>query len=149
MNERYTSIEDQLKQLRDLVKDDEKDINQRIERILSLMTSNMTFIKQMIQIEDTDNEKLTEQEKINARQELQFAGLVDRQNRFSMSLVSIDNNTKAILAELGKLKAKSIQHDQFHIKLAVIGTVVLSIGAWLLAGDNLTKLIVALKQLSP
>jgi len=146
LNQHYQSLEEQLKQLKELVKDDEKDTSHRIERILTLMTSNMAYIKQMIQIEDINNEKLTEQEKINAKQELQFSGLMDRQNKFAISLANFDNNTKAILKELGKLKAKTIQHDQFNLRLVTIGSITIGVGAWLLTGDNLAKLIVALQQ---
>lgn len=149
LDERMTSLESSFKQLQEMSKEEGRDTAQRIERILSLMTSNMAFIKQMIQLEDVNTDKLTEQEKINANQELQFTGLIDRQNRFAMCLTSIDNNTKAILEEISKLKARATQNDQFHFRLVVIGSIAIGVVTWLMTGDNLMKIANFLHSIYP
>lgn len=148
LSERYTSIEQQLRRLETLVKSDSKETTQRIERILALMTSNLTFIKQMIQLEDVDNDKLVEQEKVSNRQDLQVATLIERQNRYAVSLATMDKNNHTIMEEIAKLKEKDVEHDKFHIKVMTIASVVSGIAIWLLTGDNLAKLTVFLVNIT-
>ena len=148
LSERYTSIEQQLRRLETLVKSDSKETTQRIERILALMTSNLTFIKQMIQLEDVDNDKLVEQEKVSNRQDLQVATLIERQNRYAVSLATMDKNNHTIMEEIAKLKEKGVEHDKFHIKVMTIASVVSGIAIWLLTGDNLAKLTVFLVNIT-
>lgn len=148
LSERYTSIEQQLRRLEALVKSDSKETTQRIERILALMTSNLTFIKQMIQLEDVDNDKLVEQEKVSNRQDLQVATLIERQNRYAVSLATMDKNNHTIMEEIAKLKEKDVEHDKFHIKVMTIASVVSGIAIWLLTGDNLAKLTVFLVNIT-
>ena len=148
LSERYTSIEQQLRRLETLVKSDSKETTQRIERILALMTSNLTFIKQMIQLEDANNDKLVEQEKVSNRQDLQVATLIERQNRYAVSLATMDKNNHTIMEEIAKLKEKDVEHDKFHIKVMTIASVVSGIAIWLLTGDNLAKLTVFLVNIT-
>ena len=148
LSERYTSIEQQLRRLETLVKSDSKETTQRIERILALMTSNLTFIKQMIQLEDADNDKLVEQEKVSNRQDLQVATLIERQNRYAVSLATMDKNNHTIMEEIAKLKEKDVEYDKFHIKVMTIASVVSGIAIWLLTGDNLAKLTVFLVNIT-
>lgn len=148
LSERYTSIEQQLRRLETLVKSDSKETTQRIERILALMTSNLTFIKQMIQLEDVDNDKLVEQEKVSNRQDLQVATLIERQNRYAVSLATMDKNNHTIMEEIAKLKEKDVEYDKFHIKVMTIASVVSGIAIWLLTGDNLAKLTVFLVNIT-
>lgn len=146
--ERYTSMEQQLRNLESLVKSDSKETTQRIERILALMTSNLTFIKQMIQLEDVNNDKLVEQEKVNNRQELQVATLIERQNRYAVSLATMDKNNHTIMEEIAKLKEKDVEHDKFQVKVMTIASVISGIAIWLLTGDNLAKLTVFLVSIT-
>lgn len=148
LSERYTSIEQQLRRLETLAKSDSKETTQRIERILALMTSNLTFIKQMIQLEDVNNDKLVEQEKVSNRQDLQVATLIERQNRYAVSLATMDKNNHTIMEEIAKLKEKEVEHDKFHIKVMTIVSVVSGIAIWLLTGDNLAKLTVFLVNIT-
>ena len=148
LSERYTSIEQQLRRLETLAKSDSKETTQRIERILALMTSNLTFIKQMIQLEDVNNDKLVEQEKVSNRQDLQVATLIERQNRYAVSLATMDKNNHTIMEEIAKLKEKEVEHDKFHIKVMTIASVVSGIAIWLLTGDNLAKLTVFLVNIT-
>lgn len=148
LNEKYEELKRQLTELQGDLKDEEQNTAQRIERILALMTSNMAFIKQMIQIEDVNNDKLVEQEKINNRQELQVASLIERQNRFAVGMSTMDKNFKTIMSEIQKLKAKDVEHDKFQWKVTVLAGVAISVFVWLMTGDNLAKLTVLLVSLS-
>lgn len=148
LKERYEGLEQQLKKLESLLKSDHRETAQRIERILALMTSNLTFIKQMIQLEDANNDKLTEQEKLNNRQELQAASFIERQNQLSVSLATMDKNNHIIMDEIAKLKTKDLEHDQFEFKVMTVASVVSAIIFWLMTGDNLAKLTVFLSSLT-
>lgn len=148
LEERYESLEKQLKKLESLLKSDHRETAQRIERILALMTSNLSFIKQMIQLEDANNDKFTDQEKLNNRQELQVASLIERQNQLAVSLATMDKNNHTIMDEIAKLKTKDIEHDQFKFKVMTVASVVSAILFWLMTGDNLAKLTVFLLNLT-
>lgn len=144
LHEKYESMEEQLRKIEEDIQKDNQETTQRIERILALMTSNLTFIKQMIQLEGVNNDKLTDQEKINNRQELQMANLIDRQNRFAVSLTAMDKNNKTIMSEIEKLKAKDVEHDKFQVKVMTVASIIMAVITWLMTGDNLAKLTVFL-----
>lgn len=146
LKDKYDSLSEQISSIANSLKRNDTEMVQRIERIMNLMTSNMSFIKQIIQIEEANNDKLAEQEKINMKQELQFSSLVEKQNRFSQSLKNMDTNTRAILQEIEVLKANDVSHDKFRYKIITIASVVTGIVVWLLTGDNLAKLVILVDQ---
>lgn len=137
LNNKYKDLDEQLHKLCYSAKEANKDTSDRIDRILSLMNSNMAYIKQMIELTSFNCEKLDTQDKINLKRETQINTIVDRQNRFSNSLVQVNNNTKVILNEISDLQGKVAKNDAFRTKftsLTVLGVAILS---WLLAGDHL------------
>jgi len=138
-------------QYKELVKSLDKnndDIVDRVENILSLMSSNMAFIKQMIYVEENTNSRLNEQEKLNAKQELNFSSLVDRQNRLAQAINNMNKNTKLIMTELEKVKANEQEHDKFRTRIAIFGTIGVMVIGWLLSGDNLARLILFVQNMT-
>lgn len=148
LSDKYITMEEQLRHLESALHNDNGNTNQRIERILALMTSNLAFIKQIIQIEDDTNGKIADQEKVNNHQELQISGLIDRQNRLVSSLNALNTNNTTIMNEIEKLKAKDVDHDKFQIKVISITSVIIAIITWLATGDNLAKLTMFLMNLN-
>ena len=144
----YESLKAQFTELKNCVKSDKQETQQRIERILALMTANTTFIKQMIQLVDLNNEKITEQEKIINSQEFKVSSLIDRQNRYATSLTTMDQNFRTIMKEIQKLKDKDIEHDKFQFKVMFVVSVASGAFFWLVSGDNLAKLIFFLSELT-
>lgn len=112
------------------------------------MTSNMAFIKQIVQIEDANNDKLLEQERINQKQELQFSSMMDKQNRFSQSLKNMDANTRAILKEIEQLKANDQKHDNFRFRVLAVASIVTGVVVWLMTGDNFAKLVIIINEVT-
>lgn len=149
LSDKYDSIEEQFKSTSDIIRKGNDDTSQRMQRILSLMTANLAFMKQMIQLEDDSSDKLAEQERVNAKQELQFSSVIDRQNRFAQSLANMDKNSQAIIKEIEKLKEKCAEHDKFQIRVTTIVTLIAGALAWLMTGDNFAKLIVFLNSVLP
>lgn len=149
LSDKYDSIEEQFKSTSDIIRKGNDDTSQRMQRILSLMTANLAFMKQMIQLEDDSSDKLAEQERVNAKQELQFSSVIDRQNRFAQSLANMDKNSQAIIKEIEKLKEKCAEHDKFQIRVTTIVTLITGALAWLMTGDNFAKLIVFLNSVLP
>lgn len=122
------------------------DVVDRIDHILSLMTSHMMFIKQMISIEEKTSSRLDTQEKLNAKQELAFAGLIDRQNRFSQAVDNMNKNTKKIMEEIEYLRSKEVENDKFKSRMLLLGSIGSIVLYWLLSGNNLTKVLVFLNE---
>lgn len=148
LQDKYDSLAEQLQKVTEQFNRGDKDAIARIERIMNLMTSNMAFIKQIIQIEDANNDKLLAQEKLNQKQDLQYASIIERQNRFSQGLKNMDTNTRAILEEIENLKANDQKHDNFRFKVITIASIVTTVVLWLMAGDNLAKLVVIISEFS-
>ena len=146
LKDKYDSLAEQLQKVTTSFNRGDKDAIARIERIMNLMTSNMAFIKQIIQIEDVNNDKLVAQEKINQKQELQYASIIEKQNRFSQSLKNMDTNTRAILEEIENLKANDQKHDNFRFRVITIASIASGVVLWLLTGDNLAKLVIIINQ---
>ena len=146
LKDKYDSLAEQLQKVTTSFNRGDKDAIARIERIMNLMTSNMAFIKQIIQIEDVNNDKLVAQEKINQKQELQYASIIEKQNRFSQSLKNMDTNTRAILEEIENLKANDQKHDNFRFRVITIASIASGVVLWLLTGDNLAKLVIIVNQ---
>jgi len=139
-------LTEQYKDVASTLDKNNKDVLDRIDHILSLMTSHMMYIKQMIQIEESSAQRLDDQEKLNARQELQFVSLVDRQNRFSQSVENMNSNTKEILKEIAYLRAKEVDNDKFKSRIILIGTIGSAILYWLMSGNNFSKMLVMLQD---
>ena len=145
---KYESLTEQLNKVTTLFSRGDKDAIARIERIMNLMTSNMAFIKQIVQIEDANNDKLLEQERINQKQELQFSSMMDKQNRFSQSLKNMDANTRAILKEIEQLKANDQKHDNFRFRVLAVASIVTGVVVWLMTGDNFAKLVIIINEVT-
>ena len=145
---KYESLTEQLNKVTTLFSRGDKDVIARIERIMNLMTSNMAFIKQIVQIEDANNDKLLEQERINQKQELQFSSMADKQNRFSQSLKNMDANTRAILKEIEQLKANDQKHDNFRFRVLAVASIVTGVVVWLMTGDNFAKLVIIINEIT-
>lgn len=145
---KYESLTEQLNKVSTLYSRGDKDAIARIERIMNLMTSNMAFIKQIVQIEDANNDKLLEQERINQKQELQFSSMMDKQNRFSQSLKNMDANTRAILKEIEQLKANDQKHDNFRFRVLAVASIVTGVVVWLMTGDNFAKLVIIVNEIT-
>ena len=145
---KYESLTEQLNKVSTLFSRGDKDAIARIERIMNLMTSNMAFIKQIVQIEDANNDKLLEQERINQKQELQFSSMMDKQNRFSQSLKNMDANTRAILKEIEQLKANDQKHDNFRFRVLAVASIVTGVVVWLMTGDNFAKLVIIVNEIT-
>ena len=146
LQDKYDSLSEQLKKVTEQFVRHDRDAVARIEKIMNLMTSNMAFIKQIIEIEDANNDKLLAQDKLNQKQELQCASIIERQNRFAQSLKNMDTNTRAILEEIENLKANDQRHDNFKFKVLTVATIATSVVVWLMTGDNLAKLVIIINE---
>lgn len=149
----YNVIEDQYNKLVEQyntvlhdVKRGNKELIGRIEHILSLMSANMAFIKQLVTLVDTSTARLDEQEKLNTKQELSFASIVDKQNQLSQCLTNMNNNSIAIVKTMEELKTKVNEHDKFNSKIAILLSIGTMLFAWLMTGNNFSQLIVFLNQ---
>ena len=146
LSRQFKDLSDQYQTVIDHAKKNNKEIIDRIEHILSLMTANMVFIKQLVQITDVTTARLGEQEKMNSKQELTFANLVSNQNRFSQCLDNMSKNNVAIVKAMEDLKSKVDAHDKFNAKIAIlisIGTLVIG---WIMSGTNFSQIMVLINE---
>ena len=146
LSRQYRDLADQYKTVIEHAKKNNKEIIDRIEHILSLMTANMAFIKQLVQITDVTTARLNEQEKLNSKQELAFANLVSNQNRFSQCLDNMSKNNVAIVKAMEELKSKVDSHDKFNAKIAIlisIGTLVIG---WIMSGTNFSQIMILINE---
>lgn len=147
IEDQYNKLVEQYNTVLHDVKKGNKELIGRIEHILSLMSANMAFIKQLVALIDTSTARLDEQEKINTRQELSLASFVDKQNQLSQCLTNMNANSVAIVKTIDEIKTKLNEHDKFNSKIAIL----LSIGAllvtWLMTGNNFSQLLVFLNQI--
>ena len=139
-------IQDQLNELRNKVDSNNVNLVRRVEKILTQMTSYMAIIKQMVDIVASYGERLTEQEKAQAKQELEYASLVERQNRFAISLAKLEKNGREIVEEVEDVKQKEEDHGKLEWKLFSIVSIGVAIVAWLLTGDNFAKILIAIHE---
>ena len=143
----YNELVNQYKTVIDHAKHNNKELTDRIEHILSLMSTNMAFIKQLVQITDVTTTRLNEQEKINSKQELGLANLVVKQNQFAQCIANANKNSVAICKALEGLRTKVNEHDKFNSKIAIllsIGTVVVG---WLMYGNNFSQILVLINKI--
>lgn len=146
LSKQYTELAEQYKSVIDHTKKHDRELTDRIEHILSLMTANMTFIKQLVQISDVTTARINEQEKLNSKQELAFTNLIDKQNRFSQCIENMNKNSVAIVATLEKLKTKTDEHDKFNAKIAILLTIGSLVIGWIMSGTNFSQIIVLLNE---
>ena len=146
LQEQCDTLSAQYKEIASTMSKNNADVADRIDHILSLMTSHMMFIKQMITIEEKTSVRLDSQEKLNAKQELSFAGLIDRQNRFSQAIDNMNKNTKKIMEEIEYLRSKEVENDKFRSRMLLIGSIGSIVLYWLMSGNNLTKVLVFLNE---
>ena len=146
LSRQYKDLADQYKIVIEHAKKNNKELIDRIEHILSLMTANMAFIKQLVQITDVTTARLNEQEKMNSKQELAFTNLVANQNKFSQCLDNMSKNNVAIVKAMEELKSKVDGHDKFNAKVAIlisIGTLVIG---WIMSGTNFSQIMVLINE---
>ena len=146
LQEQCDTLSAQYKEIASTMSKSNADVVDRIDHILSLMTSHMMFIKQMIEIEEKTSVRTDSQEKLNAKQELAFAGLIDRQNRFSQAVDNMNKNTKKIMEEIEYLRSKEVENDKFRSRMLLIGSIGSIVLYWLMSGNNLTKVLVFLNE---
>ena len=141
LEEKCNGLKQQLHDLKTQVYSDNDSVIQRIERILALMTSQMSLIKQMVELVDNFGDRLTSQEQFKMKHELEYIGIVERQNRFAKSLQNMAQNSHEIFIELEEIKDHVNEHDKFQWKLTISVSVGAAVIAWLLTGDNFAKLL--------
>lgn len=147
IEEQYSALVQQYNTVLHDVKRGNKELIDRIEHILSLMSANMAFIKQLVSLVDTTTARLDEQEKINSKQELSFASIVDRQNQLSQCMTNMSNNSIAIVKTMEELKTKVHEHDKFNSKIAILLSIGAMLVAWIMSGNNFSQLIVFLNRI--
>ena len=148
LNKQCDELSEQFREVISVVKNNNKSVTDRIEHILSLMTSNMMFVKQMIQLENSSLTRLDDQEKTDAKMELQLATALNRQNQFAQCIENMNKNSKAILSEIEDLRANDANNDKFKTKVTVIASLCTLVVYWLLSGLNLSNIITFLSDLA-
>ena len=148
LQQQCNELATQYKEIASSMSKNNADMVDRIDHILTLMTSHMMFIKQMIVIEEKTSARLDSQEKLNAKQELSFAGVIDRQNRFAQSVDNMNKNTKKIMEEIEYLRSKEVDNDKFKSRILLLGSIGTAVLYWLMSGNNLTKVLVFLNEFS-
>lgn len=144
-----TSLQAQLNELRQKVDDDNTNLVQRVERLLLQMTNHMSIIRQMIDIVASYGDRLTEHEKEQAKQEAAYASLVERQNRFAISLSKLEKSSKDIVEEVADVSDKEEKHSKLEWRVFTVFSIGIGIVVWLLTGDNFVKILLAIKNSIP
>ena len=140
------NIEDQLNELRKQVSKENAELVQRVDKLISLMTNNAVFIRQMIDLLDDYGNKLSKYEKDAVKHQMEYAAVVDRMNRMANNFVKLENNQKEIVDELEALKSRQDEDDKFKFKMIWILSIVSGIVGWLCVGDNLKKCVVIFQK---
>ena len=140
------NIEDQLNELRNQVSKENAELVQRVDKLISLMTNNAVFIRQMIDLLDDYGNKLSKYEKDAVKHQMEYAAVVDRMNRMANNFVKLENNQKEIVDELEALKSRQDEDDKFKWKMIWILSIVSGIVGWLCVGDNLKKCVVIFQK---
>ena len=144
LEEKGVSLQQQLVDLKKQIYSDNDSVIQRIERVLALMNTQMALIKQMVELVDNFGDRLHEQEEFKTKHELEYIGIVERQNRFAANMQNMVENSKQIFMELEEIKSHQEQHDKFQWRFVIAFSIGASIVIWLVTGDhfaNLLKLI--------
>ena len=140
------NIEEQLNELRKQVSKENAELVQRVDKLISLMTNNAVFIRQMIDLLDDYGNKLSKYEKDAVKHQMEYAAVVDRMNRMANNFVKLENNQKEIVDELEALKSRQDEDDKFKWKMIWILSIVSGIVGWLCVGDNLKKCVVIFQK---
>lgn len=148
LNTQYEELSEQFREIASVIKSGNKNVTDRIEHILTLMTSNMMFVKQMIQLENSSLTRLDDQEKVDAKLELQFSTIINRQNQFAQCIENMNNNSKAILTEIEQLRANDINNDKFKTKVTLIASLCTVVVYWLISSLNLSNVAALISELS-
>lgn len=146
LSDQYDDLSANFKAVIGDIKAGNKNVVDRIEHILALMTSNMMFVKQMIQLENTSVTRLNDQEKVDAKLELQFSTVINKQNQFSQCIDNMNKNSKIILEEIEVLRANDIRNDKFKTKVTVIASICTVVVYWILSGINFGKIVEVVKS---
>lgn len=149
LSKQHDDLAEQFRTVISAVKVGNKNVTDRIEHILALMTSNMMFVKQMIQFESSSMARLDDQEKTDAKLELQFSTVINRQNQFSQCIENMNKNSKALLEAIEELRANDVNNDKFKTKVTVIASLCAIVIYWIMSGLNLGKIIEFIQSLAP
>ena len=141
LSKQHDDLAEQFRTVISAVKAGNKNVTDRIEHILALMTSNMMFVKQMIQFESSSMTRLDDQEKTDAKLELQFSTVINRQNQFSQCIENMNKNSKALLEAIEELRANDVNNDKFKTKVTVIASLCAIVIYWVMSGLNLGKIM--------
>lgn len=141
LSKQHDDLAEQFRTVITVVKAGNKNVTDRIEHILALMTSNMMFVKQMIQFESSSMDRLDDQEKTDAKLELQFSTVINRQNQFSQCIENMNKNSKALLEAIEELRANDVNNDKFKTKVTVIASLCAIVIYWIMSGLNLGKIM--------
>jgi len=140
------NIESQLNSLRERVAKENSDIVQRVDKLITLMTNNAVFIRQMIDLLDNYGEKLSKFEKDSIQHRMEYLAIVEKMNTMAKNFVQVENNQREIVEEVEILKQRQDDDDKFKWKMATVLGLISVIVGWLCVGDNLKKLVIALQQ---
>ena len=140
------SIEEQLTALKAQMSKENSDLAHRVDKLISLMTNNVVFIRQMIDLLDDYGNKLSKYEKDAAKHQMEYAAVVDRMNRMATNFVKLENNQKEIVEEVEGLKSRQDEDDKFKWKLISIMTLVGTIAGWMCMSDHLKQFIVVMQK---
>jgi hypothetical protein len=149
LSKQHDELAEQFRTVISAVKVGNKNVTDRIEHILALMTSNMMFVKQMIQFESSSLARLDDQEKTDAKLELQFSTVINRQNQFSQCIENMNKNSKALLEAIEELRANDVNNDKFKTKVTVIASLCAIVIYWIMSGLNLGKIMEFIQSLAP
>lgn len=146
LQQHYEGLRSQLDELTRKVRSDRNNLVQRIERILLQMTHHMTIIRQMIDIVSSYGDRITAQEREMSKRETEHASLVERQNRFAISLAKLEKNSKEIVEELDDVRQKEEAHSKLEWRVMTVFAIGAAIVAWLLTGDHFAQILHAIGQ---
>lgn len=148
LHQHYEELKAQLDELTRKVKSDRNNLVQRIERILLQMTHHMTIIRQMIDIVSSYGDRITAQEREMSKRETEHASLVERQNRFAISLAKLEKNSREIVEELDDVRQKEESHSKLEWRVMTVFAIGAAIVAWLLTGDHFAQILNAIGQIT-
>lgn len=141
----YQNITEQLNKVANKASEDNLALTQRVEKLLSLMSNHMIFIRQMVELLDDYGGRLNGVEKDSNKYKTECMLIVERMNRMTDNYTKFETNTKTIFEEIEKLKVRQDASEKFRWKLTILATISTSIIAWLLIGDNFAKLVNAIQ----
>ena len=148
LQQHYEGLKSQLDGVAKKVNDAQDGLIQRIERILLQMTHHMTIIRQTIDIVASYGDKLTEHERALSKREAEYVSLVERQNRFAISLAKLEKSSIEIVDELERVRQSEESHSNLEWKIATVFGIGAAIVAWLLTGDHFVQILRAIGQVT-